>query len=51
MDDKIRDQNEENSPIVEIPDDALEAAAGAWNAKADPFTQSICTELYFCPGP
>jgi hypothetical protein len=49
MDDMTSDQNEENFP--EIHDDMLEAAAGAWNAKADPFTQSICTALYFCPGP
>jgi hypothetical protein len=51
MDDMTSDQNEENFPICEIRDDVLEAAAGAWNSKADPFTQWICTALYFCPGP
>jgi hypothetical protein len=51
MDDMTNDKNEENFPIIEIRDDVLEAAAAALNAKADPFTQSICTALYFCPGP
>jgi len=43
--------NEENVPVREIGDDALEAAARGSNGKKDPFTQSICTALYFCPGP
>jgi hypothetical protein len=51
MDDMTGAQNEENFPVHEISDDAVEAAARAWNGKADPFTQSICTALYFCPGP
>ena len=51
MDDISRDQNEENFLMYEIPEDALEAAARIANEKADNFTQSICTALYFCPGP
>jgi len=44
-------QDEETIFICEIRDEALEAAALPWNEKADPFTQSMCTALYFCPGP
>jgi hypothetical protein len=51
MDHMTSAQNEENPLVHEIDDDALEAAVVAWNGKADPFTQSICTALYFCPGP
>jgi hypothetical protein len=43
---------DEEFPICEIRDEVLEAAAKrAWNERADPFTQSMCTALYFCPGP
>jgi len=45
------DQDEETVLIYEIRDEALEAAACPWNEKVDPFTQSMCTALYFCPGP
>jgi hypothetical protein len=50
MDNLIHDRkDEENFPMCEISDDALETAAG--NKKADTFTQWMCTALYFCPGP
>jgi hypothetical protein len=45
------DQDEETILIYEIRDEALEAAARPRNEKVDPFTQSMCTALYFCPGP
>jgi hypothetical protein len=51
MDDMTLSQNEENFPACEVCDDALEAAAGKWTERADPFTQWICTALFFCPGP
>jgi len=51
MKDVPLDQDEETVLIYEIRDEALEAAALPWNEKADPFTQSMCTALYFCPGP
>ena len=44
--------NVRNHPLsCEIRDEALEAAARPWNERVDPFTQSMCTALYFCPGP
>jgi hypothetical protein len=45
------DQDEETILIYEIRDEALEAAVRPRNEKVDPFTQSMCTALYFCPGP
>lgn len=52
MDEMITNHdNEENFPMEEFSDDALETAAGAGNEKANTFTQWMCTALYFCPGP
>ena len=51
MNDMIPDQDEAALFVYEIRDEVLEAAARAWNERADPFTQSLCTALYFCPGP
>ena len=51
MKDVTLDQDEEAILICEIRDEALEAAARPWNERVDPFTQSMCTALYFCPGP
>jgi hypothetical protein len=51
MKDVTLDQDEETALIYEIRDEALEAAACPCNESADPFTQSMCTALYFCPGP
>lgn len=50
MKDVTLDQDEETILISEIRD-ALEAAARPRNDGVDPFTQSMCTALYFCPGP
>ena len=50
MKDVPLDQDEETVLIYELRDEALEAAARPWNERVDPFTQSMCTALYFCPG-
>jgi hypothetical protein len=50
MKDVTLDQDEETILISEIRDEALAAAARPRNG-VDPFTQSMCTALYFCPGP
>jgi hypothetical protein len=51
MKDVTLDQDEETILICEFCDEALEAAARPRNERVDPFTQSMCTALYFCPGP
>jgi hypothetical protein len=51
MNDAIPEEDEAAFFICEIHDEVLEAAARAWNKRADPFTQSMCTALYLCPGP
>ena len=51
MNEMTLDQNEEELLTYEISDQVLEVAGCAETAKANTFTQWICTALYFCPGP
>ena len=45
------DQTEEEMLTYEVPDEALEAAAGTRNEKAGNYTLYYCTALHLCPGP
>ena len=51
MNEMTLDQNEEELLTYEVSDEVLEVAGWAETAKANTFTQWICTALYFCPGP
>jgi hypothetical protein len=51
MNEMTLDQNEEEPLTYEVSDEVLEVAGCAETAKANTFTQWICTALYFCPGP
>jgi hypothetical protein len=51
MNEMTLDQNEEELFTYEVSDEVLEVAGCAETAKANTFTQWICTALYFCPGP
>jgi hypothetical protein len=45
------DQNEEDLLDHDVSDEVLEVAGRVETAKANTFTQWICTALHFCPGP
>jgi hypothetical protein len=51
MNEMTPDQNEEEFFACEVSDEELEGAGCAETAKANTFTQWICTAMYFCPGP
>jgi hypothetical protein len=52
MNEMTPNQDNEEFFTYEVSDEALEvAAAFLERGKANPFTQVMCTAVFFCPGP
>ena len=52
MNEMTANQDNEEFFTYEVSDEALEvAAAFLERGKANPFTQVMCTAVFFCPGP